>query len=179
MKISLRELARLMDAEVIGNGDVEITGVAGIKEARPGDITFLANPKYEAWLRTTKAAAVIMERNSIDIDKPVVVNSNPYYAFSAILMAGIDGIQNKIDPGDPLDRNIYDLPPEEMAKVPLVPGSLEGALQALADDHEFLLKGDVFTADVVDTWIEYKTDSEVKPLSLRPHPYEFMMYYDI
>ncbi len=81
MKISLRELAKLMDGEVMGNGDVEITGVAGIKEARRGDITFLANPKYEAWLRTTKASAVIMDHNSVEVDKPVVVNSNPYYAF--------------------------------------------------------------------------------------------------
>lgn len=111
--------------------------------------------------------------------RPPDPSCNPYYAFSAILMAGIDGIQNKIDPGDPLDRNIYDLPPEEMAKVPLVPGSLEGALRALDEDHEFLLKGDVFTADVVKTWIEYKKENEVDPLRLRPHPYEFFIYYDI
>jgi glutamine synthetase len=111
--------------------------------------------------------------------RPPDPTCNPYYAFSAILMAGVDGIQNKIDPGDPLDRNIYDLPPEEMAKVPLVPGSLEGALKALEADHEFLLKGDVFTQDVVSTWIEYKTENEVDPVRLRPHPYEFFMYYDI
>ena len=81
MKISLRELAKLLDGEVVGDGDVEITGVAGIKEARPGDITFLANHKYEAWLRTTEASAVIMEHNSCDIDKPIIESSNPYYAF--------------------------------------------------------------------------------------------------
>jgi len=104
---------------------------------------------------------------------------NPYLAFSAILMAALDGIQNKLDPGDPLDKNIYDLPPEELAKVPTTPGSLEGALSALADDHEFLLKGNVFTEDVIETWIDYKMVHEVKAMALRPHPYEFYLYYDI
>jgi glutamine synthetase len=94
-------------------------------------------------------------------------------------MAVIDGIQNKIDPGDPLDKDIYDLPPEELAKVPHTPGTLRGALEALAADHEFLLRGDVFTPDVIETWIEYKMDHEVKALDLRPHPWEFAMYYDI
>ncbi|MFH1071586.1 MAG: type I glutamate--ammonia ligase [Candidatus Glassbacteria bacterium] len=104
---------------------------------------------------------------------------NPYLAFSAILMAALDGIQNKLDPGDPLDKNIYDLPPEELAKVPTTPGSLEGALSALADDHEYLLKGNVFTEDVIETWIDYKMVHEVKAMALRPHPYEFYLYYDI
>jgi len=104
---------------------------------------------------------------------------NPYLAFSALLMAGLDGIQNKIDPGAPLDKDLYDLPPEEKAKVPQVPGSLGDALDALEADHEFLLKGDVFTEDVISTWIEYKREEEVLQLSLRPHPYEFHMYYDI
>ena len=104
---------------------------------------------------------------------------NPYLAFSAILMAVIDGIQNKIDPGEPLDKDIYDLKPEEMVDVPTTPGSLEEALAALRTDHEFLLRGDVFTPDVIDTWIWYKTDREVDPLRLRPHPYEFCLYYDI
>lgn len=104
---------------------------------------------------------------------------NPYYAFSAILMAGLDGIQNKLDPGDPLDKDIYDLPPEELAKVPQVPGSLDAALDALEKDHAFLLKGDVFTQDVIETWITYKRAKEAKPMSLRPHPYEFHLYYDI
>lgn len=81
MKIALKELAELLDGELIGDGEVEITGVAGIKEARPGDITFLANPKYEAWLRTTKASAVIMEKDKCEVDKPVIANGNPYYAF--------------------------------------------------------------------------------------------------
>jgi len=104
---------------------------------------------------------------------------NGYLAFSALLMAVIDGIQNKIDPGEPLDKNIYDLPPEELAEVESAPGSLEEALDALKDDHEFLLKGDVFTQDVIDTWIEYKTENEVNPVKLRPHPHEFFLYFDI
>jgi glutamine synthetase len=104
---------------------------------------------------------------------------NPYLAMSAILMAGIDGIQNKIDPGQPLDKDIYDLPPEELAKVATTPGSLREALNALAADHAFLLKGDVFTQDVIDTWISYKMTNEVQALDLRPHPWEFAMYYDI
>jgi len=104
---------------------------------------------------------------------------NGYLAFSAILMAVIDGIQNKMDPGEPLDKNIYDLPPEELAEVESAPGSLEEALDALKDDHEFLLKGDVFTQDVIDTWIEYKTENEVNPVKLRPHPHEFFLYFDI
>jgi len=104
---------------------------------------------------------------------------NPYLAFSAILMAAIDGIQNKIDPGSPLDKDIYDLPPEELASVPHTPGSLDESLRALAADHDFLLKGDVFTSDVIETWISYKMKNEVQAVALRPHPWEFALYYDI
>ncbi|MFA7424633.1 MAG: type I glutamate--ammonia ligase [Desulfosarcinaceae bacterium] len=104
---------------------------------------------------------------------------NGYLAFSAILMAVLDGIENKIDPGDPLDKNIYDLPPEKLATIPSAPGSLDEALAALKEDHAFLLKGDVFTKDVIDTWIAYKTAHEVNPVRLRPHPHEFYLYYDI
>jgi glutamine synthetase len=104
---------------------------------------------------------------------------NPYLAFSAMLMAVIDGIQNKINPGEPLDKDIYDMPPEELAEVPKTPGSLEQALDALERDHDFLLRGDVFTADVISTWVAYKRANEVDALRLRPHPYEFCMYYDI
>lgn len=104
---------------------------------------------------------------------------NPYLAFSAILMAAIDGIQNKIHPGDPLDKDIYDLPPEELAKVPQTPRSLREALQALEADHAFLLRGDVFTRDVIETWIDYKMKREVQAVDLRPHPYEFVLYFDI
>jgi len=106
-------------------------------------------------------------------------SANPYLALSAVLMAALDGIQSKLDPGAPLDKDIYDLPPEELAKVPSTPGSLEAALDCLEEDHEFLLKGDVFTDDVVDTWISYKRDHEVDALRLRPHPYEFALYYDV
>jgi glutamine synthetase len=104
---------------------------------------------------------------------------NGYLAFSAMLMAALDGIENKIDPGEPLDKDIYGMSPEELADVPSAPGSLEEALAALADDHAFLLKGDVFTQDVIDTWISYKTDNEVNDVKLRPHPHEFYLYYDI
>jgi glutamine synthetase len=106
-------------------------------------------------------------------------SANGYLAFAAMLMAGLDGIQNKIDPGLPLDKDIYELGPEELKGVPSVPGSLDAALTALENDHEFLLKGDVFTQDAIDTWIEYKRNREVDPVRLRPHPYEFVLYYDI
>jgi glutamine synthetase len=106
-------------------------------------------------------------------------SSNGYLAFSAMLMAGLDGIQNKLDPGQPLDKDIYELGPEELKGVPSVPGSLDAALTALENDHEFMLKGDVFTQDAIDTWIEYKRKREVDPVRMRPHPYEFMLYFDI
>jgi glutamine synthetase len=104
---------------------------------------------------------------------------NPYLQMAAMLMAALDGIQNKIDPGEPLDRDIYDMPPEELAKVAHTPGSLREALKALERDHAYLLKGDVFTQDVVDTWISYKMENEVLALDLRPHPWEFALYYDV
>jgi glutamine synthetase len=104
---------------------------------------------------------------------------NPYLAFSAMLMAGLDGIQNRMEPPTPLDRDLYDLPPEELAAVPQVPGSLNESLAALAADHDYLLKGDVFTPDVIDTWITYKKEHEIDQVQLRPHPWEFYLYYDI
>ena len=104
---------------------------------------------------------------------------NPYLTFAALLMAGLDGIQNKIDPGDPVDKNLYDLPPEDKALVKSTPSSLEQVLEALERDHDFLLKGDVFTKDVIDTWIHYKREHEVDPVRLRPHPYEYFLYFDI
>ena len=104
---------------------------------------------------------------------------NPYLAFSAILMAVIDGIQNKIHPGPPLDRDIYDMPPDELATVPKAPGSLEESLDALEHDHDFLLRGDVFTDDVIATWLRFKREKEIGPMRLRPHPYEFCLYYDV
>jgi len=106
-------------------------------------------------------------------------SGNPYLGFSAMLMAGLDGVINRIDPGEPLDKDIYDMEPEELKNVPSTPGSLEAALQALENDHEYLLKGDVFTEDVIETWIKYKMEKEVKPMALQPHPYEFGLYYDV
>ena len=104
---------------------------------------------------------------------------NPYLAFSAMLMAGLDGIMNKIDPGEPLDKDIYDMSPEELVDVPSTPATLDAALDALEADHEFLLHGDVFTDDVISTWIDYKRENEIDAMRLRPHPYEFTLYYDI
>jgi glutamine synthetase len=103
---------------------------------------------------------------------------NGYLAFAAMLMAGLDGIEKKLNPGEPLDKDIYALGPEELAGIPSVPGSLEDALKALENDHEFLLKGDVFTEDVIETWINYKIENDVNPVRLRPVPYEFMLYFD-
>lgn len=106
-------------------------------------------------------------------------SANPYLAFSAILMAGMDGILNRIDPGDPLDKDIYDMSPEELKDVPSTPESLQDALRALAKDHDYLLKGNVFTEDVIETWIDYKMKKEVKDMALRPHPHEFELYFDV
>jgi glutamine synthetase len=103
---------------------------------------------------------------------------NPYLAFASMLMAGLDGVENKTDPGAPLDKNIYALPPEEVAKIPSMPGSLDEALACLKNDHQFMLKGDVFTEDAINTWIEYKTEVEVNGVRLRPHPHEFELYFE-
>ncbi len=96
-----------------------------------------------------------------------------------MLLAGLDGIENKINPGQPLDKDIYDLSPEELKEVPSLPGSLEQALEALQKDHKFLLKGDVFNEELIQLWINYKMKNEVNPVRMRPHPYEFALYYDI
>ncbi|MDW3689271.1 type I glutamate--ammonia ligase, partial [Cupriavidus sp. CV2] len=106
-------------------------------------------------------------------------SANAYLAFSAMLLAGLDGIENHIDPGDPLDKNIYELSREEAANIRQVPGSLEESLSALEVDSAFLLKGDVFTEDVIKTWIDYKRRREIDTLKLRPHPWEFYLYFDI
>ncbi|MGI9609999.1 MAG: type I glutamate--ammonia ligase [Acidimicrobiia bacterium] len=105
--------------------------------------------------------------------------ANPYLSFAAMLMAGLDGIQNRIEPHAPVDKDIYDLPPAELEGLPSVPGSLDEALDALRDDHDFLLQGGVFSQGLVDAWIDYKTEHEVDPIRLRPHPHEFNLYYDI
>ena len=147
-------------------------------------------PGYEApvnlaYSRRNRSAAVRIPMYSASPKakrvefRPPDPSSNPYLAFAAMLMAGIDGIQNKIEPGDPLDKDIYDLSPEEMKNVPSMPASLEEALACLEDDHAFLLKGDVFAEELIETFIHYKRRSEADAIRLRPHPYEFALYYDI
>jgi glutamine synthetase len=111
--------------------------------------------------------------------RPPDPSANPYLAFAAMVMAGIDGVLNKIDPGEPLDKDIYDLSPEEMKSVPSMPASLEEALDCLENDHAYLLKGDVFTEELLESFINYKRKNEADAVRLRPHPYEFALYYDI
>jgi glutamine synthetase len=111
--------------------------------------------------------------------RPPDSSCNPYLGFAAMLMAGLDGIQNRIDPGETMDKDLYGLPPEELKKIKQVPGSLTDVLNALEADHEYLLKGDVFTEDMIETWISYKREVEADPVRLRPHPYEFVLYYDV
>ncbi|MCD6286314.1 MAG: type I glutamate--ammonia ligase [Anaerolineae bacterium] len=106
-------------------------------------------------------------------------STNPYLCFAAMLMAGLDGVQNQIDPGEPMDKDLYDLPPEEAARVQQVPGSLTAVLDALEADHEFLLKGDVFTPDLLEAYVSYKRSAEVDTVRMRPHPHEFTLYFDI
>jgi glutamine synthetase len=106
-------------------------------------------------------------------------SANPYLAFAAMLMAGLDGVQNRIEPPDPVDKDLYDLPPEELAQVPQVPGSLEEALAALEADQDYLLAGGVFTPDLIETWLNFKRLKEIDEVRLRPHPWEFYLYYDI
>ena len=110
--------------------------------------------------------------------RPPDPTCNPYLAFPAMMMAGIDGIVNKLDPGEPLDVDLYDLSPEQAAKVEQVPGSLEEVLDALEEDHDFLMSGDVFTRDLIETWLDYKRTREVDEVRVRPHPHEFFLYYD-
>jgi glutamine synthetase len=111
--------------------------------------------------------------------RPPDPTANPYLAFSAMMMAGLDGIQQRIDPGQPVDKDLFELPEEELARIPKVPGSLDDAIDALEEDHEFLLRGDVFTKDLIETWIDYKRTEECDQVRLRPHPWEFALYYDV
>jgi glutamine synthetase len=104
---------------------------------------------------------------------------NPYLAFSAMLMAGLDGVKNKIEPPDPIDKDLYELEPGEATTVKQVPGSLEAVLDALETDHDFLLEGGVFTDDLIETWLDYKRTKELDQIRQRPHPWEFMLYYDL
>jgi len=141
-----------------------------------------ANLAYSA--RNRSAAVRIPMVNASPKAKRVEFRSpdpaaNPYLAFSAMLMAGLDGIENRIHPGEAMDKDIYSLSPEELKEVPQVPRSLDEALQALREDHAFLLKGDVFSADFLDTWIDYKNEEEIDRVRLRPTPTEFALYYDV
>jgi glutamine synthetase len=111
--------------------------------------------------------------------RPPDPSCNPYLAFSAMLMAGLDGIQNKIDPGEPMEEDLFEMGTNELKKIPTVPGSLYSALNALEKDHEYLLKGGVFTKDVIDVWLEYKRKREIDSVRMRPHPYEFYLYFDV
>jgi glutamine synthetase len=106
-------------------------------------------------------------------------SSNPYLTFAALLMAGLDGVKNKIEPPKPMDKDLYDLEPEERKHVKNTPGSLAESLAALEADHAFLTEGGVFTQDLLDTWVSYKRAKEIDPVALRPHPYEFFLYYDV
>jgi glutamine synthetase len=147
-------------------------------------------PGYEApvnlaYSRRNRSAAVRIPMYSASPKakraefRPPDPSSNPYMAFAAMLMAGLDGVLNKIDPGEPLDKDIYDLSPEEMKNIPSMPASLEEALACLEEDHGFLVKGDVFTEELIETFINYKRRAEADAIRLRPHPYEFALYYDI
>jgi glutamine synthetase len=111
--------------------------------------------------------------------RPPDPSCNPYLAFAALLMAGLDGVQNRIDPGEPMDKDLYGLPPEQARALKQVPGSLADVVKALDGDHEFQLKGDIFTEDMLTAWMAYKIDTEIDPVRLRPHPYEFTLYYDV
>src|SRR6266540_1644021 len=135
------------------------------------------------WSRDLKRRLILLTRHGTVrrrlAFRPPDPSCNAYLAFSAMLLAGLDGIQNRIDPGDPLEKDIYDLSPEELKDVPTLPGSLDESLKALEADHDFLLKGDVFSQQLIDRWINYKRDKEITPLRMRPHPLEFSLYFDI
>jgi len=142
----------------------------------PVNLAYSARNRSACVRIPTYSASPKAKRAEIRFPDP---SCNPYLAFAAMLMAGLDGIENKIHPGEPLDKDIYELGPEELASVPTMPSSLEEALNHLEEDHDYLMKGNVFTEDALETWINYKRSKEVDALRLRPHPYEFFMYYDI
>ena len=171
--------------------------IAGLLKHAPALMAFCAPgtnsykrlvPGYEApvnliYSRRNRSACIRIPAystspNAVRIEfRPPDPTSNPYLAFSALLMAGLDGIEKKMDPGEPMDVDLYELSAEEAKGIPQVPGSLEESLNALEADHEFLLKGGVFTPDLIETWIEYKRINEVDPVRMRPHPFEFALYY--
>ena len=186
------------DSGYAGLSDIGLYSIGGILKHAPAILAFAAPttnsyrrlvPGFEAPVNLVmsarnRSAAVRIPMYS---DSPKAKRlefrcpdptANGYITWTAMLMAAIDGIENKIDPGEPLDRDIYEMSPEELAKYPKTPGTLGEAIDALEKDHEFLLAGGVFTSDVVETWIKWKRENELDPLALRPHPYEFHLYYD-
>ncbi len=182
-----------------GLSDFALHFIGGVLKHAPAVLGFAAPgtnsykrlvPGYEApvnlaYSRRNRSAAIrIPMYSQSEVAKRIEFRSpdpscNPYLTFAAMLMAGLDGVKKKIDPGDPLDRNLYDLPASEAKKVKKVPGSLDESLKALEADNAFLKEGGVFTDDVIETWISYKIENEIDPVRLRPHPYEFALYYDI
>jgi glutamine synthetase len=173
--------------------------IGGLLKHAPAIVAFAAPttnsykrlvPGYEApvnlaYSRRNRSAAVRIPMYSDNPKakraefRPPDPSCNPYLAYSAMLMAGLDGVANKIDPGKPLDKDIFEMSPEELKHVPSLPGSLDESLKALEADHKFLLKGDVFDEEFINGWCEYKRKKEIDPVRMRPHPYEFMLYYDI
>jgi len=181
-----------------GLSDMALHAIGGILKHSPAILAFCCPttnsykrlvPGFEAPINLTyssrnRSAAIRIpvyspkpENKRIEFRCPDA-SCNAYLGMSALLMAAIDGIQNRIDPGRSLDKDLYDLDPDELVGVPKTPGTLEDSLQALRQDHEFLLRGDVFTEDVIDTWIWYKQTQEVEAIRQRPHPYEFALYFD-
>jgi glutamine synthetase len=182
-----------------GLSDMALHGIGGLLKHAPSICAF-SNPTtnsykrlvpgYEApvnlaYSRRNRSASIRIPMYSTNPKTKRVEfrcpdpSSNPYLVFSVMLMAVLDGIKNKTNPGEPLDKDIYDLEPEELAKVPQAPGSLDDALKNLEKDHAYLLQGDVFTKDVIETWLDYKRKKEVDAIRLRPHPYEFYLYFDV
>ncbi|MFW6053678.1 MAG: glutamine synthetase, partial [Persicimonas sp.] len=182
-----------------GLSDLALHFIAGILE-HAGSLISLTNPTTNSYKRLVPGyeapvkLAYSSRNRSAAIRIPMYASSpkakriefrtpdptcNGYIAFAAMLMAGLDGIERQLDPGDALDKNIYNLPPEEAEQIPSAPASLEEALEALVEDHEYLMRGDVFTEDVIETWIDYKLENEVEPTRLRPTPLEYQMYFDI
>ncbi|WP_028660978.1 type I glutamate--ammonia ligase [Nocardioides insulae] len=182
-----------------GLSDIARWYIGGILEHAPALLAF-TNPSVNSYHRLVKGfeapiSLVYSSRNrSASVRIPITgsnpkakrvearfpdPSANPYLAFSALMLAGLDGIQNKTEPPAPIDKDIYELPPDEMAEIAQVPTSLDQVLNALEDDHDFLTVGDVFTPDLIDTWVSYKREHEIAPVQQRPHPHEFELYYDI
>ena len=181
-----------------GLSDLALHAIAGVLKHAPAVLAFAAPtsnsyrrlvPGFEApvnlaYSQRNRSAAVRIPMYSANPKAKRLEfrcpdpTCNGYLTFSAMLMAALDGIENKLDPGDPLDRDTYDMTSEELAEWPHTPGSLDEALQALGEDHAFLTKGNVFTDDLIEEWISYKMENEVEELRLRPHPHEFYLYYD-